>query len=172
LLGELRAHPESRAVLAHCCTCGIEFATSARNSGRTYLRCPFGCREAHKKAQSKKRASDYGKTKEGKFKKSLLNRKAYVRKKSAQQAADRQHSEADLSPAKGLDELLKPIPAPPRFSGTFLEYLAQLLRCLYGAEISTTQIHRYLLEKFRQRSFALLGRSDYMVRNSREGPTP
>ena len=44
----LRAKPHLRACLTRCRHCRIFFLTHPRNAGRHDLRCPFGCRQAHR----------------------------------------------------------------------------------------------------------------------------
>ena len=69
----LRHHPHLRSLVKRCRHCQILFITHPRNRGRNDLRCPFGCRQAHRKIKSSKRSTDYYKTRDGKFKKKLLN---------------------------------------------------------------------------------------------------
>lgn len=69
----LRRHPQ--LLRTRCCHCGIFFATSRRNVGRDDMRCPFSCRDAHRKIESTKRSVAYNRTKHGKRLKSLLNQR-------------------------------------------------------------------------------------------------
>ena len=64
---------QSLAILIKCPQCQVPFLTSVSNRGRNDIRCPFGCRELHKKQQSNKRVNDYYQSKEGKKKKQQLN---------------------------------------------------------------------------------------------------
>ncbi len=59
--------------MAHCTDCGIRFLTHPRNAGRMNLRCPFGCREHHRRSRSNQRSSAYYRTPAGKAKKQRLN---------------------------------------------------------------------------------------------------
>jgi hypothetical protein len=59
LRSALRAKPHLRACLTRCRHCRIFFLTHPRNAGRRDLRCPFGCRETHRKRESTKRSVDY-----------------------------------------------------------------------------------------------------------------
>ena len=52
----LRAKPHLRPCLKRCRCCGIFFLTHPRNAGRQNLRCPFGCREVHRKRESTRRS--------------------------------------------------------------------------------------------------------------------
>lgn len=60
-----------------CILCGIEFICDPRNAGRKNPRCPFGCREAHRKAESTKRSTAYYRTTSGRDKKRTLNQRRY-----------------------------------------------------------------------------------------------
>ena len=55
----LRAHPPLQPCLTRCRHCRIYFLTHPRNAGRRDLRCPVGCREAHRKRQSTQRSVAY-----------------------------------------------------------------------------------------------------------------
>jgi hypothetical protein len=54
----------------HCC---IYFLTHPRNAIRNDLRCPFGCRQAHREESAKARSDEYYRSKAGKIKKKELN---------------------------------------------------------------------------------------------------
>ncbi len=68
----LRAKPHLRACLTRCRHCRIFLLTHPRNAGRHNLRCPFGCREAHRRQQSTRRSAAYYRDPDGKVKKSAL----------------------------------------------------------------------------------------------------
>jgi len=70
--------------LTRCRYCGILFFTHPRNAGRNDLRCPVGCRQAHRRQSSIKRSVEYYQSKEGKGKKRDLN----ARRKKALPASD------------------------------------------------------------------------------------
>jgi hypothetical protein len=59
--------------LTRCKHCQIFFLTHPRNTGRTDLGCPFGCRQAQRKKSSIKRSVEYYQSAEGKIKKRYLN---------------------------------------------------------------------------------------------------
>ncbi len=58
-----------------CCHCGIRFFTHPRNAGRRNLRCPFGCRQHHRRQRANARSRKYYRTGSGKKKKKHLNGK-------------------------------------------------------------------------------------------------
>ena len=60
--------------MTRCKHCGIFFLTHPRNAGRRDLRCPFGCRQAHRKKSLKERSAQYYRTEDGKKKKKWHNR--------------------------------------------------------------------------------------------------
>jgi len=70
----MREHPEVRKCLTRCKHCGIFFLTHPRNAGRRDLRCPFGCRQAHRKKSLKERSAQYYRSDDGKKKKKWHNR--------------------------------------------------------------------------------------------------
>jgi len=69
----LHAKPHLRACLTRCRHCRIFFLTHPRNAGRHSLRCPFGCREAHRKQASAQRSAAYYREPKGQRKKSDFN---------------------------------------------------------------------------------------------------
>lgn len=69
----LQDKPDLRKCRTRCKHCGIFFLTDPRNAGRRDLRCPFGCRQAYQKENSKKRSAEYYRSEEGKKKKKALN---------------------------------------------------------------------------------------------------
>lgn len=71
----LRSRPDLRRYLRRCRQRRIFFLTDPRNTGRSDLRCPFGCRQAHRKRRSTERSVAYYATAEGKAKKKIQNGK-------------------------------------------------------------------------------------------------
>ena len=69
----LQSHPELQGCVAYCADCGIRFLTHPRNAGRQNLRCPFGCRQHHRRQRSCQRSIAYYRTAAGKAKKKRLN---------------------------------------------------------------------------------------------------
>jgi hypothetical protein len=62
-----------RKYLKRCRHCRIFFLTHPRNAVRNDLRCPFGCRQAHRKEDARRRCDEYYRSSAGKIKKRLLN---------------------------------------------------------------------------------------------------
>jgi len=72
-------------VLSRCRYCTIAFLTTPSNRDRHDLLCPFGCRENHKRHQSKKRSTAFYQTSDGKKIKKELNRRRYIKKEGSSQ---------------------------------------------------------------------------------------
>jgi hypothetical protein len=75
------------------------FFTHPRNVGRQDIRCPFGCRQAHKKKSSNKRSKEYYQSAEGGEKKKELNErrgKSENNKPEKTDADDKEHIDQDL----------------------------------------------------------------------------
>ena len=74
LLGEIvRDHPHLEPCVAHCCHCSIPFLTHPCNEKRTDMRCPFGCRDHHRRTASNKRSKEYYQSDAGRLKKMEAN---------------------------------------------------------------------------------------------------
>ena len=71
----IKRQPELKRCLTRCRHCQILFFTHPRNAGRNDLRCPFGCREAHRRQKSVERSVAYYRCQEGKKKKIALNQR-------------------------------------------------------------------------------------------------
>jgi hypothetical protein len=69
----LHTRPHLRKCLTRCRHCRIFFLTHPRNKGRYDLRCPFGCRQAHRKISSTKRSVEYYQTEHGIGKRKIQN---------------------------------------------------------------------------------------------------
>ena len=71
----MRDHPGLASCAVPCCHCGIRFLTHPRNANRRNLRCPFGCREQHRRQQANARSKRHYRTDQGRKNKKLLNGK-------------------------------------------------------------------------------------------------
>jgi hypothetical protein len=67
--------PTTEKCLKACARCGILFLAHPRNASRNDLRCPFGCREIHRKERSSRRSVAYYRSPGGRYKKKALNGK-------------------------------------------------------------------------------------------------
>jgi hypothetical protein len=69
-----------RLILLRCRDCRIPFLTSPSNRRRKDIRCPFGCRERHRRDASHKRSRAYYQSTKGKARKRFLNQRRYKRR--------------------------------------------------------------------------------------------
>ena len=139
----LRSRPDLRRFLSRCRHCRIFFLTHPRNAGRGDLRCPFGCREAHRKQRSTERSVAYYATAEGQAKKKMQNGKR------AQGGVS-----ADANPA---------VPQAPEFPAGMVGYVAMVASLIEGRTVSEEEIVRMLVRAMRQHSMARRRRIDYVV---------
>ena len=69
----MEARPELARCAVDCKHCGIRFLTHPRNADREDLRCPFGCREHHRRELGKERSRRHYQKAEAKTKKAFRN---------------------------------------------------------------------------------------------------
>lgn len=121
----LRSHPELLRCVAYCRHCEIRFLTHPRNAGRRDLRCPFGCREHHRRQGSCQRSTAYYRTDAGKAKKKRLNNRrpgkpAAGRPSPTDAALPQTTSDAQADHGRPSDDGARPccarcpVPTPPR----------------------------------------------------------
>ena len=147
----LRSRPDLRRCLSRCRHCRIFFLTDPRNAGRSDLRCPFGCREAHRKRRSTERSVAYYATAEGKAKKKMQNGKR------AQGGV-----RADANP---------PVPEAPECPAGIVGYVAMVVSLIDGRRVSEAEILQMLMRATRQHSMARRRRMDYVVAQlNKHGP--
>jgi hypothetical protein len=152
-----RAKPHLRACLTRCGHCGIFFLTHPRNAGRHDLRCPFGCREAHRKQASGQRSAAYYREPKGKRKKSEFN-----------QRRPRQY----CAPARPSD---RPRPRAPqrrrsRRNPLMIEYVRMVVSLIEGRRISRGQVWRMLARHLRQHTIVRRRQIDQTVAWLNEEP--
>jgi hypothetical protein len=113
----LRDHPDLASCAVSCCHCGIRFLTHPRNANRRDLRCPFGCREHHRRGQANARSKKHYRTDRGRKNKKLLNGK-----RSEARAESENGTPPDTAAADGAspsDTPLEPVShLPPRPAGS------------------------------------------------------
>jgi hypothetical protein len=153
----LHAKPHLRECLTRCWHCGIFFLTHPRNAGRHDLRCPFGCREAHRKQASGQRSAAYYREPKGKRKKSELN-----------QRRPRQYC-----PPKQAPNSPRARPARrrrPRWNPLMIAYVRMVASLIEGRRISRAQVLRMLARKLRQHTLCRRRRIDQTVAWLHEEP--
>lgn len=139
----LRSRPHLRRCLSRCRHCRIFFLTDPRNAGRSDLRCPFGCREAHRKHRSTERSVAYYTTAEGKAKKKMQNGKRVQR-----------GVRPDANPA---------VTGALPFHAGMVGYVAMVVSLIEGRRVSDAEILQMLVRAKRQHSMARRRRMDYVV---------
>ena len=139
----LRSRPDLRRCLSRCRHCRIFFLTHPCNAGRRDLRCPFGCREAHRKRRSTERSVAYYATAEGKAKKKMQNGKR-----------------ARCGGRAGVDPL---VTEAPEFPAGIVGYVAMVASLIEGRRVSEEEIVQMLARAMRQHSMARRRRMDYVV---------
>lgn len=138
----LRTRTDLRRCRSRCVHCRIFFLTHPRNAGRRDLRCPFGCRQAHRKQRSTKRSVDYYATPEGKAKKKIQNGK---RGKPA----------ADIK-AAGAEARLE-------LEAGIVIYIAMAVSLIEGRRVGEDEIRAMLARTMRQHRIARRRRIDYVI---------
>jgi hypothetical protein len=129
----LRAQPALRQCRTRCRHCGIFFLTHPRNAGRRDLRCPFGCRQAHRRHESNQRSKVYYQEEEGKKKKQALN--AQRRKTTA--------CPPPPPPARRFE-------LPSAWPRPMLPYLQMVIRLIEGRPVSRAEVVAMLRRALRQ----------------------
>ena len=138
-----KTDPSLRRWRTRCRHCGLFFLTYFRNAWRTDLYCPFGCREAHRKAASNRRSLAYYQSKEGKIKKQALNRQRHL-----------------VSPSPTPPPLPRePIPWPR----DTVEYVRAVVSQIEGRPFTLPEILALLARIVRQHRIARRRRRDQVV---------
>jgi hypothetical protein len=107
------------------------------------LRCPFGCREAHRKQRSTERSVAYYATAEGKAKKKMQNGK----RAQGGVRADANH----------------PVTGALKFHAGIVGYVAMVASLIEGRPVREEEIVQMLVRAMRQHSMARRRRMDYLV---------
>lgn len=148
----LRAKPCLRRCLTRCRHCRIFILTHPRNAGRSDLRCPFGCKDAHRKRSSTQRSTEYYGAKEGKIKKKMQNGK-------------RSQSEAKLNSGRQLEETGRDLALDGcKFDARMVRYVGMVTSLIEGRRVSLDEILRMLARAVRQHSMVRGRRIDYVLR--------
>ena len=152
----LGAKPHLRGCLTGCRECGIFFPTHPRNWGRCDLRCPFGCRQAHRKRCSTRRSVEYYRTAEGKVKKRIQNSKRKGRRKGSGASGKAKQSQREEASAVGYD-------------AEMVEHIQMFTSELEGRQVSLEEVFD-MLERAEKRQQGIGGEetSGYGARDSKD----
>jgi len=156
----------------YCAECGIRFLTHPRNAGRQDLRCPFGCRQHHRRQRSCQRSIAYYRTAAGRLKKKWLN----ARRQDGQVApATPSPSAGDLQvpPAQPARE---PVPVPPELRpeevafdewsvahSPMLPYVRMVVSLIAGVAFTCGELVQLLRQALRQHSIGAHRGPDYLL---------
>lgn len=168
----LQSHPELRGCVAYCVHCGIRFLTHPRNAGRRNLRCPFGCRQHHRRQCSCQRSTAYYQTAAGKAKKKRLN----GRRRGSQippaappqgdlppQGISPNESASDASPVTAVARLEEVMLDESSLAGSpMLPYVRMIVSLIQGVRFTCREVLDLLWQTLRQHSIGVLHRSDYL----------
>jgi hypothetical protein len=166
---------------AVCCRdCGIRFLTHPRNAGRVNLRCPFGCRQHHRRQASHRRSWAYYQTVAGRRKKKHLNA---ARQHGGRSAVCPPQPVADtVSVASGEPaQEERPEQVELRGEGVVLEtrrletspmlpYLRMVVRLIEGFWLPGQELVRWLREAMRQHRIATGESTLYVLRFRSQHP--
>jgi len=153
----LHAKPHLRECLTRCRHCRIFFLTHPRNAGRCDLRCPFGCREAHRKQASAQRSAAYYGDAKGKRIKSKLNQR-----RPRQYCAPEPPSDRPCPPRRRRRR--------PRWNPQMVEYVRMVVSLIEGRRIRRDQVLRMLARKLRQHTMSRRRQIDQTVAWLQEQP--
>jgi hypothetical protein len=186
----LEVRPELLGCDVVCAHCKIRFLTHPRNAGRLNLRCPFGCREVHRRQSSNRRGTAYRQTPEGQEKKRILNARRCPE-------AGNPLAELPTVPVESIDSPVAPVvdmqagdvPLPDELpvklelvlGGVVLDeagllespmmpYLRMMVRLAEGIRLSCRELGDLLRRALRQRSIASRSRTDYVLRFLNQHP--
>lgn len=155
----LKSRPHLRPCLTRCGHCRIFFVTHPRNAGRKDLRCPFGCKQEHRRRESIRRSTAYYQGEQG---------RQYKRRQNQRQ--------------RGQVEVLNPTktPVPPQAASPLCpaevaaalpkakdpELIGQVsvvVGLIEGRPVRLEEIWRMLLRVLRQHSMVRRRRIDQAV---------
>lgn len=166
----LESHPELQACAVHCVHCGIRFLIHPRNAGRRNVRCPFGCREHHRRAHASRRSAAYYRTTAGKLKKQHLNARRYRRFQKDEARNDpvppaappRMHGAEESATAEwSLEGVMLDASSVAR-SG-MLPYVRMVVGLIDGIRLSLREVVELVCRVLRQRSINARRRIDYVL---------
>jgi hypothetical protein len=153
----LRAKPHLRPCLTRCRHCGIFFLTHPRNAGRHDLRCPFGCREAHRKRASAQRSAAYYGDAEGKSIKSKINQRRPRKYCAPAPPSDRPHAPASQR-------------RPAQWNPLIVEHVRMATSLIEGKRVSRRQVLAMLEKVLRQHTMCRRRKIDQTVAWLNEAP--
>lgn len=156
LRAALRAHPDVRRCRVRCAQCGIFFLLDPRNLHLAAPRCPFGCRQEHRRRSSVRRSVAYYQTLSGWEKKSQRNEKR-----------DRRKPAATTAPAVA-EEQSEPAAKEAAVDVVMLSHLRGSTGLIERRVVGRGEVLALLRRIGRQLSMATGRRMDYVVKRLHE----
>ncbi|MDD5719956.1 MAG: hypothetical protein PHQ53_09755 [Candidatus Krumholzibacteria bacterium] len=158
----LRAHPELRDCAVYCRHCGIRFFTHPRNARRRDLRCPFGCRQHHRRQRSTQRSTAYYQTAVGRYRKKRLN---FRRRRSPDLNPQAPSPLAPTNDAPPIELRLEGITLDESSLATapMLPYVRMVVSLIEGVELRCDEVLRLLRQAMRQHSIGARKKIDYAL---------
>ena len=153
----VRAKPHLRGCLTRCRHCRIFFLSHPRNASRHDLRCPFGCREAHREQASAQRSAAYYREPKGKRKKSDLNQR-------------RPRKYCAPRPATGSPRARPAQRRPARWNPLMVGHVRMVASLIEGRRVSRRQVLEMLKRVLRQHSICRRRKIDETVAWLNEEP--
>lgn len=173
--GVLAADPWLEKCVRSCSHCGIRFLTHPRNVWRDVLRCPFGCRQQHRRQRASERSTAYYQTAGGKSKKKKLNcrRSERATVSSGNQPASSGH-ESQAATAGPAEQEHPEAGAELRVAGVVLDeariarspmlpYVRMVASLIEGRNIGLPELIQALQNAVRQHSISRRRRVDYVM---------
>jgi len=122
------------------------------------MRCPFGCREAHRKEESTRRSVEHNRSEAGKKKKSALNNR-------------RRSGGKPSGPVKtSTDKESDPQVRTNALNGAIVEHVQVVVSLIEGRCVSLKEVLAMLERKMRQHSLGKRRKIEYMMRQLNENP--
>ena len=171
----MQSRPELCGCVVCCTDCGIRFFTHPRNAGRRSLRCPFGCRQHHRRECSCQRSTAYYRTAVGKAKKKRLNARRQAPPATPPQLdGNRQETLPDpqanaLAPSKPLPVTAEPPPDGVTLdeasvvNSPMLPYVRMVVSLVEGVEFTCREVVHLLRKTLRQHSIGVRREIDYLL---------
>ena len=181
----MESQPDLQGCVVHCAECEIRFLTHPRNAGRQNLRCPFGCRQHHRRQRSCQRSTAYYRTAAGRAKKKRLNARRQdgqvARAPPSSSAGDLQGMPPD-SPA-GPPPASASWPAPPELRpeevvldelsvahSPLLPYVRMVVNAIEGLHLRRAEVLTWLVDLLRQHKMARRRSVDYVLQYLHQHP--
>jgi hypothetical protein len=129
------------------------------------LRCPFGCRQAHREEDSKKRSAEWYRSEKGRKKKKALNRGRSLQSLSGN--GSKYLANEESSPRQG--HVVQDDSQVVRDRVT-LSYIQMLISAIEGRFVSLDEVLTMLRKKVRQRSIDKQKQFIYAIQYPRGKP--